>query len=92
MTIEVLDPSHEEQPAEFRRADRPADIAGLTVGLISNGKQGTVPFFDALEQQLIRLGVGQVDRVTKVNYSAPAEQAVMDRAKRWHAVVAGVGD
>lgn len=92
MSIEVLDPTHGEDPAEFHRAARPVGLDGAVVGLISNGKQGTVPFFDALEQALVGRGVGRVDRVTKSNYSAPAEQAVMDRAKRWNAVVAGIGD
>lgn len=90
--IEVLDPTHGEEPAEFRLAARSSDLAGAVVGLISNGKQGTVPFFDELERQLLAAGVGEVDRVTKANYSAPAEPAVFDRAKRWNALVAGVGD
>ncbi len=92
MTIEVLDPTHGGEPAPFQAAPRPASLDGMVVGVISNGKQGTEPFFDALEQQLLAAGVATVDRVTKSNYSAPAEAAVMDRAKRWQAMVAGVGD
>ena len=92
MTIEVLDPTHGDEPNVFLAADRLDGLAGSVVGLISNGKQGTVHFFDALEQQLLTAGVAEVDRVAKANYSAPAEDAVFDRAKRWNAVVAGVGD
>lgn len=92
MTIEVLDPTHGEEPVDFQPAARLTDLSGAVVGLVSNGKQGTVPFFDALEQQLLSAGVGEVDRVTKANYSAPAEPAVLDRAKRWNALVAGIGD
>ncbi len=92
MTIEVLDPTHGEEPMDFRPADRLSDLSNAVVGLISNGKQGTVPFFDALERRLLAAGIGEVDRVTKANYSAPAEPAVLDRAKRWNALVAGVGD
>jgi len=29
---------------------------------------------------------------TKSNYSAPAEQTLIDEVKNWHAVVTGVGD
>ena len=49
MSIEVLDPSWEDgNVADFSRAERPGALAGLTVGVISNGKQGTRPFFEAL--------------------------------------------
>ncbi len=92
MTIEVLDPSHGEEPTVFNPAPRLDGLSEAVVGIISNGKQGTLPFFDALERELLALGVGAVDRVTKGNYSAPAEQPVMDRAKRWNALVAGIGD
>ncbi len=92
MTIEVLDPTHGEEPSEFRSAPRLSSLDGAVVGLISNGKQGTVVFFDALEDALRRRGTAEVERITKANYSAPAEPAVVDRAKRWQAVVAGVGD
>lgn len=93
MTIEVLDPSYEEAATTFVSATRPASVDGLTIGIISNGKQNTVPFFDAVEAELRETyGVAEVVRVTKGNYSAPAGDAIMDDAKRWHALVAGVGD
>ncbi len=90
--IEVLDPTHEEEPRRFRPARRLPALSDAVVGLISNGKQGTEPFFDALEARLIELGAAEVDRVVKANYSAPAEASIMDRARRWQALVAGVGD
>jgi hypothetical protein len=93
MTIDVLDPTHGDAAGEFEPAPRPIDLAGLTVGVVSNGKQGTGPFFDALADELrASYGVAQVARVTKPNYSAPAGDEIMDRALRWHALVAGVGD
>lgn len=90
--IEILDPTHGERSNQFTPAPRLASLSGMTVGLLSNGKKGTEPFFAALAEQFLALGAAEVDRVTKANYSAPAEPAVMDRAKRWHALVAGIGD
>lgn len=90
--ITVLDPTHEEHPAEFAAVPRPASLDGMVVGVVSNGKKGTQPFFDGIEERLLELGAAEVERVTKPNYSAPAPREVMDRAARWQALVAGVGD
>ena len=91
--MQILDPSYEEGATEFAPADRLAGLEGATVGVISNGKEGTAGFFAAFERELReRYGVAQVDLRTKSNFSAPAEAALMDEAKRWHALVAGVGD
>lgn len=93
MTIEVLEPTYDDQPDGFEAAARATSLAGLTIGLLSNGKQGTVPFFDEMERVLReRYLVADVVRVTKANYSAPAATEIMDRARSWHALVAGVGD
>ena len=93
MTIEVLDPTYGDNTSEFDCAPRPSDLKGCVVGIVSNGKQGTRPFFDALESELIDgYGVGQVVRVTKSNYSAPADPYIIDAARHWHALIAGVGD
>ena len=89
----ILDPSHEEGAEEFAPAARLAALEGMTVGVISNGKEGTRDFFSAFETELRqRYGVAQVVLRTKSNFSAPADAALMDEAKRWHALVAGVGD
>ena len=93
MTIEVLDPTYGDDAGGFEPAPRLADLRDCTVGIISNGKHGTRPLFDAIEEQLRTVhGVGDVVRVTKPNYSAPAGDEIMDEAKRWNALVAGVGD
>jgi len=93
MTIEVLDPTDGEGVAEFAPAARPVDLSALTIGIVSNGKQGTRQLFDAIEAELRQqYGVGDVVRLTKGHYSAPAEAGVMDRAKEWQALIAGVGD
>lgn len=93
MTIEVLNPTFDDTAAAFDAAARPASLRGLTVGVISNGKHGTVPFFDAFATELrSHYGVGDVVRVVKPNYSAPAGDDIIDRAREWHALVAGIGD
>ena len=93
MTIEILDPTYGDNSTEFAYAPRLTTLDGAIVGIVSNGKQGTRPFFDALERQLIeRHGVAEVCRLTKSNYSAPADADIMDAVKRWHALIAGVGD
>ena len=93
MNMHVLDPTHEGGTQGFELAPRLGSLQGATVGLISNGKKGTRPFFDAIEQELIdTLGVAQVVRVTKPNYSAPAGDEIMASARSWDALIAGIGD
>ena len=93
MTIQVLDPTHGAEAPAFALATRPKSLEGATVGVISNGKSGTKPFFQALEQRLKdTYGVSRVEQVIKGNLSAPAEPEIMDRARQWNALVAGIGD
>ncbi len=93
MAIEFLDPTHESGPAAFAPAKRLATLKGATVGIVSNGKKGTKPFFDAFERELKeRFGVARIVRTTKSNYSAPAEAEIMTEAERWQALVSGIGD
>ena len=93
MTLRVLDPSNESQAIGGRLAERPHSLKGKTVGIISNGKEGTKGYFTHLDRFLRQeLGVAEVVWRTKSNYSAPADAHLVDELKRWHAVVAGVGD
>ena len=93
MTLHVLDPTHEGDALGFQLAPRLSSLKGATVGLISNGKKGTRPFFDAIEQELLeKQGVARVVRVTKPNYSAPAGEEIMAGARSWDALIAGIGD
>lgn len=93
MSIECLDPGYEENANAFVAATRLTSLAGTTIGLISNGKEGTRRFFQALELELIETHkVGRVVQTTKQNYSAPAEPAVMTQVPDWQAVISGVGD
>ena len=93
MTIEVLDPTHEGDSREFKIASGLKNLKGTRIGIISNGKRGTLPFFNALEELLkSKYEVREVIRVVKKNYSAPAEEEIMTEVKKWDAVIAGVGD
>ena len=91
--ISVLDPSFEEAPSSFELPARPATLVGAAVGIISNGKVGTRPFFDHLERLLREeWRVGDVVRRAKRNYSAPAEAELIAEAAGWAVMFAGVGD
>jgi hypothetical protein len=93
MTLQVLDPTNEAKAAGVQPAPRPSSLQGKTVGFISNGKEGTKGYFAHLDRMLREeLGVANVVWRTKSNYSAPADAHIVDEIKKWHAVVAGVGD
>ena len=93
MTFHVLDPTHEKAAGGVKLAPRLQSLAGLTVGFISNGKEGTKGFFAELERGLReQLGVGNVVWRTKSNYSAPADTHIVDEIRRWQAIITGVGD
>jgi len=93
MTLRLLDPSNESKAVAGKLARRPVSLQGKTVGFISNGKEGTKGYFTHLDRLLRQeLGVAEVVWRTKSNYSAPADAHLIDELKRWHAVVAGVGD
>ena len=93
MTLRVLDPTFEESASGFTLAPRLAGLEGATVGVISNGKKGTVPFFAHLAG-LLRTRYGAADVVLRVkgSFSAPAEDAIIGEAAEWSAAIAGVGD
>ena len=68
-------------------------LAGKTIGVISNGKEGTKGFFAHLDRILREeLGVADVVLRVKSNFSAPADRQIVDELARWHAVVTGIGD
>ena len=93
MTFRVLDPTIERAAAGGRLAPRLASLEGKTVGLISNGKEGTKGFFRHLDEMLRQEhGVANVVLRTKSNYSAPADRPIAEEIKRWDAVVTGLGD
>lgn len=93
MSLRVLDPTHETAAPGAQRAPRPATLRGKTVGLISNGKEGTAGYFGHLDRLLRQEhGVAEVVLRVKGNYSAPAGPAILAEARSWDAVIAGIGD
>ena len=91
--MEILNPSHEQLMTGPETPPRLLSLEGATIGVISNGKENTVPFFDRVEFILRNeYGVSEVIRRTKANYSAPAEAELMKEAMGWDAVLSGVGD
>lgn len=93
MTLRVFDPTHEMKTPGIVPATRPAALKGRTIGLISNGKEGTKGYFAQLDRMLREdFAVADVVWRTKSNYSAPADAHIVDEIKNWHAVIAGVGD
>jgi len=91
--ITVLRPDHDDDVAPLDLPRRPQDLAGATVGIISNGKANTRPFFDHLDALLRReWRVADVVRRTKANYSAPAERDLIAETAGWAVMFAGVGD
>ena len=92
-SMELLNPTHEEKATGFESPARLTTLRGATIGIISNGKENTAPFFDEVERLLVtRHGVTQVIRRVKPNYSAPAPADLMAESQGWSAALAGVGD
>lgn len=93
MTIRVLDPTNEKVPAGWPLAPRPVTLRGATVGIISNGKEGSKGYFAHLERMMrTEHGVAAVAIRIKSNLSAPADRHIVDEIRRWQAVITGVGD
>jgi hypothetical protein len=93
MILRVLDPTNERVAALAQRAPRLASLAGCTVGIISNGKEGTKDYFAHLAEMLRREHrVAEVVLRTKSNYSAPADPYITAEVRNWDAVVTGIGD
>ncbi len=90
--MRVYDPTSENQVAKRELAPRLASLKGKTVGFISNGKEGTAGFFQHLEQLLLQVGVAAVIHRVKTNYSAPADDFIVDEIKQWDFAVSGLGD
>ena len=93
MTITILDPTHEEDSNVFQMASGLKNLKGAIIGFIFNRKKGNYSFLNALKSLLKNeYDVGEVVRVVKKNYSAPADTEIMNQVTKLDAVVIGVGD
>ncbi len=93
MPFQVLDPTNEATPPLGTPAPRPESLRGKTVGVISNGKEGTKPYFAHLDKILRNdFGVANVVIRAKSNYSAPADAHIVGEIANWDAIVTGIGD
>ena len=93
MGIQVLDPTNEVIPPVGQPAPRLTTLAGKTIGLISNGKEGSKGFFAHLDRMLrAEFGVANVVTRVKSNYSAPADPHIAAEIAGWDAVISGIGD
>ena len=93
MTICVLDPSFEESISTVVTPKRPKSLAGISIGLLDNGKPKGREFFDHIEQILCsQYGVTSVLRFKKPDASRPAPAEMIAAASRCDAVISGVGD
>jgi hypothetical protein len=93
MTYQVLNPTSEVSPETLTTAPRLQSLTGATVGVISNGKEGTKGFFAHLERILVdQLQVASVVLRRKSNYSAPAERSIVEEAAGWDVAITGIGD
>jgi hypothetical protein len=91
----ILDPTVHVVVADSEpRAPRPPSLAGLTVGLLANGKTNGMALLDRIAANLrARHQIGDVVRVTKRNASAPVEPDDAERlAKQCAVVVTAIGD
>lgn len=93
MSFRVLDPTPEKVTPVGTPAVRLDTLRGKTVGLISNGKEGSKGFFAHIENVLrTEHGVANVVLRTKPNYSAPAPASIVAEIRSWDAVISGIGD
>jgi hypothetical protein len=91
----ILDPTLHVTVADVEpRAARPASLAGLTVGLLANGKTNGMALLERIADNLrARHRIAGVVRVTKRNASAPVEPDDAERlAKECAVIVTAIGD
>ena|SRR5947209_18863558 len=71
MSLEVLDPTGERQPAARARVERPPSLDGRRVALLDISKPRGNVFLDRLQELLAERGA-KVERFRKPTYARPA--------------------
>ncbi len=97
MTSAILDPtglSTRETAPAFTLADRPAQLSGVKIGLLENGKQNARRFLEDVATVLHdRYGAGEAQLRRKEIFSQPASpELVEELSSLSDVVVIGIGD
>ena len=69
--LTLLDPTHEQAPAQRERLPRPASLEGLTIGLLDISKARGDVFLDQIEARLAAQGL-TVKRFRKPTFARVA--------------------
>ena len=77
MSLEVLDPTGELQPAARQRTLRPGSLEGKRVALLDISKPRGDVFLDRLQELLTARGV-TVERFRKPTFARPAPRAMVE--------------
>jgi hypothetical protein len=97
MPSAILDPtglSSRERTASLTLAARPADLSGMKIGLLENGKQNARRLLEDVADVLHdRYGAGEVTLRRKEDFAQPASPELVDElSTQADVVVIGVGD
>ena len=94
--MRILDPTIRAAgiPVTAQPAPRPERLAGVTLGLLANGKSNGMVLLDRIADLLReRHGIGAVVRLSKTNASVPlTEEQAEPLIKRCAVVVTAIGD
>lgn len=93
----ILDPtglSSRQATPTLTLASRPADLSGVRIGLLENGKQNARRFLEEVADVLSeRYGAGAATLRRKEIFSQPAPPELVDELSREsEVVVVGIGD
>jgi hypothetical protein len=88
----LLDPTAERSSAMRALLSRPADLAGLTVGILDISKARGNVFLDRISDQLATRGVS-VKRYRKPTFTRVAPTALKQKiASECHVIIEGLAD
>ena len=94
MSFTILDPTEAGERREARVSARPAELRGLRLGLLANGKPGATALLEEVAALLRdRHGTTVVRLVDKRDASRPARPAVLQElVEGCDAVLTAIGD
>jgi hypothetical protein len=91
-TYQMLDPTAELSSEQRARRAPPANLDGVTIGLMSISKERSREFLDTVERRLAARGL-KIARFEKPTHTKPAPEAVVQAiVERCAVVVVGLAD